>query len=210
MVTVPLRWDLSRHARRLLTLAVAGLGIALVTGRPEFAGAAAPALLLLSAWRPGRPPQAQVRVGLTAGRMIEGERTAVTASVTGMAEYSAAVMLHPAHEIVPLRTAPGKRPGYASGHQVRLPFLVKLSRSTRTVINQNFAFGVCFILVGWTATTTGVIGPIAAAILHVVGSLIVIFNSARLVRKGEELEHFHPETAEPPRRATGQLTPKLA
>jgi Cd2+/Zn2+-exporting ATPase len=92
----------------------------------------------------------------------------------------------------------------------RLPFLVKLSRSTRTVINQNFAFGVCFILVGWTATTTGVIGPIAAAILHVVGSLIVIFNSARLVRKGEELEHFHPETAEPPRRATGQLTPKLA
>ena len=124
MVTVPLRWDLSRHTRRLLTLAVAGLGIALVTGRPEFAGAAAPALLLLSAWRPGRPPQAQVRVGLTAGRMIEGERTAVTASVTGMAEYSAAVVLHPAHEIVPLRTAPGQRPGYASGHQVRLPFLV--------------------------------------------------------------------------------------
>ena len=39
---------------------------------------------------------------------------------------------------------------------------------------------------------------------------IVIFNSARLVRKGEELEHFHPETEEPPRRATGQLMPKLA
>ena len=29
--------------------------------------------------------------------------------------------------------------------------------------------------------------------LHVTGTLIVIFNSARLVRKGEELEHFHPE-----------------
>ena len=29
----------------------------------------------------------------------------------------------------------------------RLPFLVKLSRSTRTVINQNFLFGVCFIIV---------------------------------------------------------------
>jgi Cd2+/Zn2+-exporting ATPase len=71
-------------------------------------------------------------------------------------------------------------------------------------------FGVCFILVGWMTTTTGIIGPIAAAILHVVGSLIVIFNSARLVRKGEELEHFHPETEEPPRPVTGQLTPKLA
>jgi hypothetical protein len=38
----------------------------------------------------------------------------------------------------------------------------------------------------------------------------VVFNSARLVRKGEELEHFHPETEEPPRQASGQMTPKLA
>ena len=36
------------------------------------------------------------------------------------------------------------------------------------------------------------------------------FNSARLVRKGEELEHFHPEMSEPERPATGRLTPKLA
>ncbi len=91
----------------------------------------------------------------------------------------------------------------------RLPFLVKLSRSTRTVINQNFAFGVIFILAGWTLTTTGYIGPIVASILHVCGSLIVVFNSARLVRKGEELEHFQDETAAP-RRVSGQLTPKMA
>ena len=92
----------------------------------------------------------------------------------------------------------------------RLPFLVKLSRSTRAVINQNFMFGVLFIIVGWTVTVSGYIGPIAASILHVVGSLIVVFNSARLVRKGEELEHFHLETEELPRQASGQLTPKLA
>jgi Cd2+/Zn2+-exporting ATPase len=92
----------------------------------------------------------------------------------------------------------------------RLPFLVKLSRSTRAVINQNFMFGVVFIIVGWTVTVSGYIGPIAASILHVIGSLIVVFNSARLVRKGEELEHFHPETEEPPRQVSGQLTPKLA
>jgi Cd2+/Zn2+-exporting ATPase len=92
----------------------------------------------------------------------------------------------------------------------RLPFLVKLSRSTRAVINQNFAFGVCFIIAGLSASAFGFIGPITAAILHVTGTLIVIFNSARLVRKGEELEHFHPETEEPLRQATGQLTPKMA
>ena len=32
----------------------------------------------------------------------------------------------------------------------RLPFLVKLSRSTRAVINQNFLFGVAFIIGGMT------------------------------------------------------------
>jgi Cd2+/Zn2+-exporting ATPase len=91
----------------------------------------------------------------------------------------------------------------------RLPFLVKLSRSTRAVINQNFLFGVVFIIVGLTLASFAVIGPIFAALLHNVGSLIVIFNSARLVRKGEELEHFHPEmeTFQPP---SGQLTPKAA
>ena len=96
----------------------------------------------------------------------------------------------------------------------RLPFLVKLSRSTRAVINQNFAFGVVFIIVGLAATAFGYIGPIVAALLHNVGSLIVIFNSARLVRKGEDLEHFHPELETPTSgsapQTTGQLTPKLA
>src|SRR5471030_1283775 len=92
----------------------------------------------------------------------------------------------------------------------RLPFLVKLSRSTRAVINQNFAFGVVFIIVGLSAAAFGYIKPIPAAMLHVAGTLIVIFNSARLVRKGEELEHFHPETEEPPQKVSGQLTPKMA
>jgi Cd2+/Zn2+-exporting ATPase len=94
----------------------------------------------------------------------------------------------------------------------RLPFLVKLSRSTRAVINQNFMFGICFIVIGLTLAAFGEIGPITAAILHNVGSLIVIFNSARLVRKGEELEHYQPET-ETPARPSGpapKLTPKLA
>jgi Cd2+/Zn2+-exporting ATPase len=98
----------------------------------------------------------------------------------------------------------------------RLPFLIKLSRSTRAVINQNFLFGVVFIVVGLTAAAFGYVGPIVAAILHNVGSVMVIFNSARLVRKGEELEHYHPEPVEPKsgagsrHDASGQLVPKVA
>jgi Zn2+/Cd2+-exporting ATPase len=93
----------------------------------------------------------------------------------------------------------------------RLPFLVKLSRSTRAVINQNFLFGVLFIIVGLSLAAFGKVGPITAALLHNAGSLIVIFNSARLVRKGEELEHFHEEHPEHSHTApTGQLTPRPA
>ena len=100
----------------------------------------------------------------------------------------------------------------------RLPFLVRLSRSTRSVINQNFLFGVGFNLGGLALAAFGKINPIVAAILHNVGSLIVIFNSARLVRQGEELEHYHPVTdettagggAEPRRPSAAQLVPKPA
>jgi Cd2+/Zn2+-exporting ATPase len=78
----------------------------------------------------------------------------------------------------------------------RLPFLVRLSRMTRNVINQNFLFGVFFIIGGLTLAAFGYINPIVAAIMHNAGSLIVVFNSARLVREGEELEPF--QAAAPP------------
>ena len=69
----------------------------------------------------------------------------------------------------------------------KLPFLVRLSRSTRSVINQNFLFGTLFIIFGLGFASWGFINPILAALLHNAGSLIVVFNSARLVRQGEEL-----------------------
>lgn len=78
----------------------------------------------------------------------------------------------------------------------RLPFLVQLSRSTRSVINQNFLFGVVFIIGGMTASALGKVPPVWAAAMHTISSLIVVFNSARLVRKGEELEHYHPQPVE--------------
>ena len=69
----------------------------------------------------------------------------------------------------------------------RLPFLVRLSRNTRKVINQNLAFGIMFIVLG--ISFAKFLPPQMASILHFGGSLIVVFNSARLVRQGEELEH---------------------
>ena len=75
----------------------------------------------------------------------------------------------------------------------RIPFLVKLSKSTRNVINQNFLFGILFIVGGIGMASMGYINPIVAAIMHNAGSIIVIFNSARLVRQGEELEPFMAE-----------------
>ncbi len=94
----------------------------------------------------------------------------------------------------------------------RLPFLVKLSRSTRTVINQNFLFGVAFIIGGMTLAALGQVPPVLAAALHTAGSLIVVFNSARLVRKGEELEHYQPAPLTPPpaRPASPAPKPELA
>jgi Cd2+/Zn2+-exporting ATPase len=80
----------------------------------------------------------------------------------------------------------------------RLPFLVNLSRSTRSVINQNFLFGVLFIICGMTLSALGKVPPVWAAAMHTMGSLLVVFNSARLVRKGEELEHYHPEETATP------------
>jgi Cd2+/Zn2+-exporting ATPase len=93
----------------------------------------------------------------------------------------------------------------------RLPFLVRLSRSTRLVINQNFLLGVLFIIGGLTLAAFGKINPIVAAVMQNAGSLLVIFNSARLVRQGEELEPYQAgaaETAESAPSAT--LAPKPA
>ena len=86
----------------------------------------------------------------------------------------------------------------------RLPFLIRLSRETRRVINQNFLIGVGFVIGGLVLSALKYINPIAAAILHVVGSLLVVFNSFRLVRQGEELEpHQQQVVAATPKAGAG-------
>ena len=69
----------------------------------------------------------------------------------------------------------------------RIPMLIKLSRQSRSVMYQNIALGLLFVIGGISLSVFGLLPPIGAAILHTSSTLIIIFNSARLVRIGEEL-----------------------
>ena len=70
----------------------------------------------------------------------------------------------------------------------RIPFLLQLARSSRTVIHQNLGIALLFIVGGLILSGAGYLNPIVAAMLHNVGSLIVVFNSARLTRMQSETE----------------------
>lgn len=69
----------------------------------------------------------------------------------------------------------------------RIPFFIGLSRKTRVLMNQNLAIGLTFITVGVYFAISGDLNPVGAALIHTASSLMVIFNSARLVRSGEML-----------------------
>ena len=69
----------------------------------------------------------------------------------------------------------------------RIPMLVFLSRKSRMIINQTLVFGMLFVFGGMLLSVFGWMTPIWAAVLHAGSTLIIIFNSARLVRTGEEL-----------------------
>jgi uncharacterized protein (DUF58 family) len=110
---LPVRWSVTAHARRLLTLAIAGLGLAILTRRPEFAGLAAPALLLLGTWRSDRPAALTVRLDSPARQVVEGEIVPVGVQLGGQAGYDAELRLRPAASIIAgpevrLRARPGE------------------------------------------------------------------------------------------------------
>jgi uncharacterized protein (DUF58 family) len=116
-------WSVSAHARRLTTLALAGLVIALLTRRPEFVGVAAPAVLLLAVRRPERPGQVGVSVRTSATRLTEGESADLEVTVTGYGEHAVDLIVHPRYAVA---LVPG---GFRDGGQASLPFQV--SRSGR-------------------------------------------------------------------------------
>jgi uncharacterized protein (DUF58 family) len=98
-----LHWRSSRHARRLLTLALFGVFVATLARRPEFAGAAAPALLLLGAGRvQRRPPRISVRVRPSSRRAFEDELVAVDVLAEGQGDSHVRWTMHPGQEIAPV------------------------------------------------------------------------------------------------------------
>ena len=117
--TVTVTWRLSGYARRLVTLALAALFLAVLTRRAEFAGLAAPALLLLIPRRSGLPAEVGVELAAQADQVTEGERAAILARITRQHEATVQVRLRPAAWITAGSAALGADGWY------RLPFLAR-------------------------------------------------------------------------------------
>jgi len=69
----------------------------------------------------------------------------------------------------------------------RIAVLLFLAKKSQVVINQNLLFGMLFVFGGMILSIVGVMTPIWAAVLHAGSTIVIVFNSARLVRTGEEL-----------------------
>ena len=75
----------------------------------------------------------------------------------------------------------------------------------------HLCFGILFITVGLFVTGKGWVPPILAVMLHLASSLVIVFNSARLVRFGEELTPMataSPSVSETPE-VTGSPAPAM-
>ncbi|MFP4307588.1 MAG: heavy metal translocating P-type ATPase [Desulfococcaceae bacterium] len=66
-----------------------------------------------------------------------------------------------------------------------LPFLIRLGRRTLATIRWNIAFGLAFNLIAVIAGGTGIISPILGAVVHNVGSVIVVISSAGIAFAGD-------------------------
>jgi len=93
-------WSLSAHARRLLVLAVTGVVLAVLTRRAEFAGLAAPALLLLATWPSDRLPEVAVRIHLGADSLVEGVTAPVHVEIHGHEPFDARLLIEPANTVL--------------------------------------------------------------------------------------------------------------
>ena len=69
----------------------------------------------------------------------------------------------------------------------RIAMLIFLAKKSQVVINQNLVFGMLFVFGGMILSIVGLMTPIWAAVIHAGSTLVIVFNSARLVRTGEEL-----------------------
>ena len=93
---VAVTWRLSGLARGLVTLGLAALLLAVLTRRAEFAGLAAPALLLLTPRQSSRPAAVGLTFAAGADQVTETEEATVLARVSGLGDATVQLRLHPA------------------------------------------------------------------------------------------------------------------
>ena len=67
-----------------------------------------------------------------------------------------------------------------------IPFLLELARKTRSVVALNIGASLLLAIVGLALAATGNINILVAPLIYAFGYLIVIANSLRLVRFGED------------------------
>ena len=63
-----------------------------------------------------------------------------------------------------------------------LPHLLALSRRMMTTIRLNLSFSMALNLVAIVLAMTGVLNPVVGALVHNAGSVLVILNSALLLK----------------------------
>lgn len=68
----------------------------------------------------------------------------------------------------------------------KLPFLIRLSRRMLTTIKWNIAFGMMFNAAAVAASGAGLLTPIMGAIVHNVGSILVVLSSASMAFASEK------------------------
>ncbi len=64
----------------------------------------------------------------------------------------------------------------------KLPYLLQLGRTTLRTINFNIGFAVVFNVLALVASGAGLLNPVMGAVAHNIGSVLVVLNSARLIR----------------------------
>ena len=69
----------------------------------------------------------------------------------------------------------------------RVPLLLGLAKASRVKMNINLGIGTLVIIAGITLSVFGWLPQMVAAVIHTVSTLLVIFNSAGLMRYGEEV-----------------------
>ncbi len=164
------------------TLAAAGLGHSLMlTGDHSAAARSIATAAGLSAWRAGCLPE-EKRDAVLALR-AEGRRVLVVGDGVNDAPALAAgdlgIALNHSGAHIAVQTADVALLHDDLRHLVDF---VHISRRALNLVHQNLAVAGIFILVSLALTGLGLVGPLAAALLHEAGAFFVLINSSRLLR----------------------------